>query len=666
MANVKFNSFAKQIDGQNYCSAIESYAENIIEDNEGDAVLYFPSANTWGSMRSSSYRMTTENVSMILPKSIYKLKKAKLIPIGFPFFDDSGQFFASWQDFKDEKGNTFAVDITKYIVLRDVWQALKVPKTTESIISQSLYLSKGNSLYYEQNGRIIELLSTEYKNSLVNNMPVSFALIYAAVLSDENSKNYKAKTKFTTEAGDILIDISLYDQVKEKANGRRIDVAGHGNDVRNWLFQILYIPVPDETKIKTHKNEPTTRQYTQVVNQRAEVNRASAFGHYLHTTAQKTGTEKIAIAKTYKKIKDVPPIGALIRHKGERYRLVANSWKVTNPFTFTVTHTLSKNWTSKSKHVSVDQKYRNWSIPFDSYIWRTIYYEEFIELSGGVGIGGNSAFHETERQNALKALFSVQESNQELRNLFLFKRAQGFNGVTVPVSTFGMGNSIVFSAQMVDNLSAGVMISPTDSEYCEEAFYCYEDGTLDDCRIILSTGMDLFNADMLPASYEDTIAGTGYNRPVPTENGYVFDEKFHLDKDAGEAIRITIQAHYIPTEDWIVVGNKLAENHPFISGKAKKFNIWLLKDYIRDGSNYLDVANASRDWVIGIDTNDVLSAVVQCDGKSIKLNDELFLNGDGNWKAWAITDENRMLYIGSNDISKREIHFTWKRKRSRK
>lgn len=654
MANVKFNSFAKQIDGQNYCSTVETFGDNIIEDKEGDAVLYFPSANTWGSMRSTSYRMTTGSVSMILPKPIYKLISVKLIPIDFPIFDKSNTYSWSWHNFRDKNGNMLAIDITDRIFLRDFWQGLTTPSSKETVKEQASYYHKGNSLYYERFGRSIELLSTEYKNDILQKLPVYYSLVYGAVLNDENSKNYEYGTD------------NLYEMVNKNPVGAQSSIALYGGDVRTWLFQITYVSVPDETKIKTHKNEPTTRQYTQVVNQRAEVNRASAFGHYLHTTAQKTGTEKIAFAKTYKKIKDVPPIGSLIRHKGERYRLVANSWKVTNPFTFTVTHTLSKNWTSKSKHVSVDQKYRNWSIPFDSYIWRTIYYEEFIELSGGVGIGGNSAFHETERQNALKALFSVQESNQELRNLFFFKGAQGFNGVTVPVSTFGMGNSIVFSAQMVDNLSAGLMISPTDSEYCEEAFYCNEDGTLDDCHIILSTGMDLFNADMLPASYEDTIAGTGYNRPVPTVNGYVFDEKFHLDKDAGEAIRITIQAHYIPTEDWIVVGNKLAENHPFISGKAKKFVIWLLKDYIRDGSNYLDVANASRDWFIGIAANDVLSAVVQCDGKSIKLNDELFLNGDGNWKAWAITDESNMLYIGSNDISKRQIHFTWKRKRSRK
>lgn len=654
MENVKFNSFAKQIDGQNYCSTVETFGDNIIEDSEGDAVLYFPSANTWASMRSTSYRMTTGSVSMILPKPIYKLISVKLIPVDFPIFDKSNTYSWSWHNFRDKNGNMLAIDITDRIFLRDFWQGLTTPSSKETVKEQASYYHKGNSLYYERFGRSIELLSTEYKNDILQKLPVYYSLVYGAVLNDENSKNYEYGTD------------NLYEMVNQNPVGAQSSIALYGGDVRTWLFQITYVSVPDETKIKTHKNEPTTRQYTQVVNQRAEVNRASAFGHYLHTTAQKTGTEKIALAKTYKKIKDVPPIGSLIRHKGERYRLVANSWKATNPFTFTVTHTLSKNWTSKSKHVSVDQKYRNWSIPFDSYIWRTIYYEEFIELSGSAGTGDDSAFLEIERAIALNALFSVQESKQELRNLFFYEDDNATGGVTVPVSTFGIGNSMVFSAQMVDNLSAGLMIDPTDSDYCKETFYCYEDGTLDRARIILSTGVDAFSADMLPKS--KNWDGELYNLPAPSiyENANTFDEQFYLDKDPGEAIRITIQAHYIPTEDWIVVGNKLAENHPFISGKAKKFNIWLLKDYIRDGSNYLDVANASRDWVIGIADDDVLSAVIQCDGKSIKINDGLFLNGDGNWKAWAITDENRMLYIGSNDISKREIHFTWKRKRSRK
>ena len=654
MANVKFNSFAKQIDGQNYCSTVETFGDNIIEDKEGDAVLYFPSANTWGTMRSTSYRMTTGSVSMILPKPIYKLISVKLIPVDFPFFDKSGTYYASWVNFTDKNGYYYAIDITDRIFLRDFWQGLTTPSSKESVVEQASYYHKGNSLYYEQFGRTIELLSTEYKNDILQRLPVYYSLIYGAVLNDENSKNYK----FGIE--------NLYDLVKENPVGAQSTISLYGGDVRKWLFQITYVSVPDETKIKTHKNEPTTRQYTQVVNQRAEVNRASAFGHYLHTTAQKTGTEKIAFAKTYKKIKDVPPIGSLIWHKGERYRLVANSWKVTNPFTFTVTHTLSKNWTSKSKHVAVDQKYRNWSIPFDSYIWRTIYYEEFIELSGSAGTGDDSAFLEIERAIALDALFSVQESKQELRNLFFYKDDNATDGVTVPVSTFGMGNSMVFSAQMVDNLSAGLMISPTDSEYCEEAFYCNPDGTLNRARIILSTGVDSFSADMLPKS--KNWDGEAYNLPASSiyENANTFDEQFYLDKDPGEAIRITIQAHYIPTEDWIVVGNKLAENHPFISGKKKTIKIWLLKDYIRDGSNFLDTAVEGRDWQYWFTTDEELAIVLTVGRSRIKLNDEFFEQGDGNWKAWAITDYNNMLYIGSNDISKREIHFTWKRKRSRK
>ena len=654
MANVKFNSFAKQIDGQNYCSTVETFGDNIIEDKEGDAVLYFPSANTWGSMRSTSYRMTTENVSIVLPKSIYKLISVKIKPYGF-------QFEYPWERYVNEEGKPLDIDITSFIVEEKFYNSLFVPPKKDGFYSTEL--SKANSFYYVQGSKEIRVLSNTYNftsDTLVKlTIPVWYKLIADAIANSPQASNYFVRN-------DDGSTQNLRDLRWQAINNRYDSVTVPDYDTRLFQFQIAYVSVPDETKIKTHKNELTTRQYTQVVNQRAEVNRASAFGHYLHTTAQKTGTEKIAIAKTYKKIKDVPPIGSLIRHKGERYRLVANSWKVTNPFTFTVTHTLSKNWTSKSKHVSVDQKYRNWSIPFDSYIWRTIYYEEFIELSGSAGTGDDSAFLEIERAIALNALFSVQESKQELRNLFFYEDDNATGGVTVPVSTFGMGNSMVFSAQMVDNLSAGLMIDPTDSDYCKETFYCYEDGTLNRARIILSTGVDAFSADMLPKS--KNWDGELYNLPAPSiyENANTFDEQFYLDKDPGEAIRITIQAHYIPTEDWIVVGNKLAENHPFISGKKKTIKIWLLQDYIRDGSNFLDTVVEGRDFVYWFTSDEELAFALTVGKSRITLKDEFFERGPKNWKAWAITDYNNMLYIGSNDISKREIHFTWKRKRSRK
>ena len=69
---LKYISYGKTVDGTNYCTGVETLAENLIEDNEEDAVIVFPSNNAWAGMRSNEYRMTTENLRAIFPLKIYK------------------------------------------------------------------------------------------------------------------------------------------------------------------------------------------------------------------------------------------------------------------------------------------------------------------------------------------------------------------------------------------------------------------------------------------------------------------------------------------------------------------------------------------------------------------------------------------------------------------
>ena len=73
----KFNysSIGKTVDGTTFCSGVETLAENIIEDSEEDATITFPSNTGWASLRSSAYKMTTENAEAHLPLPIYKIKK---------------------------------------------------------------------------------------------------------------------------------------------------------------------------------------------------------------------------------------------------------------------------------------------------------------------------------------------------------------------------------------------------------------------------------------------------------------------------------------------------------------------------------------------------------------------------------------------------------------
>ena len=669
---LQFNSFTKNIDGQEYCSEVETLAENMIEQNEQDATIVYPAPGQWATFRAENYRLTTDSLAIVLPYPIYKIKSLKIKPYGLTIAILGTT--KKWECFKNDNGENFIVDATKFVVLPDEYNALPVPSVDENTTDRVTNKSKANRLVYEQGSKQIRLSSDSYKITLSSH-PVYLGFIAAAIATDENAKNYNDYAQNLWELAPGIIQYT--------------------SSPVSWEFQIEYIPMTSATKMKSHKAEPTTQGYTQVINQRAEVNNAEAFGKYLHTTAQKTGTEKLAIAKIYKRLEDVPPIGAVVKHNGERYRLIANSWNITNPFTFTVTHLLSKNWSSKSKHISVDQKYRNWNIPFDSYIWRTLYRESFVEIGERMTADGGAPFNN--RNQCIKDMFTTDaQTVQPLRNMFFYNgEGDGAKGVVLPTTTMAIGNSFIISATVQDNLSAGLRISATDSEFCEEVLYCNDDGTLEKARVVLS--QQLINYDA--AAYPAIITG---DNPKNTAGMAAYAETLYVDKDPGEALKITIQAHFLPNADWVVIGNGLAQTVPYISDKKRTFRLYALKQYIRDGVDKLDAETLKGSQVLIKDdkdgfsqsvylpsikppssgdieivpppgTDEILwnkfSDMVLCNGTALSFIDNVNSWLDNNsafYKAWAITDEDNNLLIGSNDISKRTVRFNWRRRRSKK
>ena len=82
MPKIEFNSFTREIDGQGYCSAVETYASNILEENESEATIIYPGEKKFISFRSEDWRITTDSLYMILPYPLYKIVSLKIKPNG--------------------------------------------------------------------------------------------------------------------------------------------------------------------------------------------------------------------------------------------------------------------------------------------------------------------------------------------------------------------------------------------------------------------------------------------------------------------------------------------------------------------------------------------------------------------------------------------------------
>lgn len=637
---LKYDSYGNSIDGTDYCTGVETFAQNLIEDNSNDASITFPAANGWAKPRTKNYILTTNNCDIILPQNIYKLQKVVMATdnLTLSHFDAEATNLHTYGTAKEFLGID-ELNITSLIVEQTVFNALQVAKNfapdgwqTQDETCDSNF--KDNTFIYNANSNIISINPETWKN-----------LVVSAV----------------RRAGFGKSNANYYEYQKNNIGDKKANI-----DPRTFKFRVSYIPMSSDIKIRARKSAKQNADYIQPINQRAEINSASALGKFLYNTAQKMGTEQITLVKWYTKIADIPPLGCRVRHNGQHYILTANSIEMTNCVQVKVTHTLSKNWSNKSQYVSVDQKYRNYKIPAD-ILWRNMHWEDYIEVTTD-GVVQNAEAGDltmsviegsTTKRAIIPRIFLCDKTDDvTITSFFLYRanRESYDKGVTVPCTTMGIANSMVFSASMKDNLSAGLRVNADNSQYCEEVFYCYDNGKLDYARFVLSGGVNITDEGAYPQS------ALGENQPTDK----VFDEIFYVSKDPGEALKFTYQCHWISDEADVVIGSKLAENHPLVKKwtENRKFRFWFLKKPLRQGEDKL-LADETRNVLITTDEQrkgyfgmqDLISDTQKAFKLTLAQGGVSLLNGS-DIKAWAITDENNNLYIGCNDKSKTTLYFT--------
>lgn len=685
-SKIEYISFGEEVDGTQYCSAVETQAENLIEDNESDAVIVYPSKDGWASLRTKEYRLTTENAAAVLPLPIYKVKKVWLKPKV-----DSVKFTVWWNidgyerqkeidvpltKFKNSKGEDFGsgIDISDLVVTVEEWKAL--PTATSSTgYRNGIY--KDNTFYYENGSSEIPFLGTTYKigSSIFGGIFADTTPTYTRVLlwigTQIESKADEYTYVYPSSESNLGIDQTF--KLSEVIGSSQILPAN--TDVRDLLYRIEYVPVSSKTKLRARKAAETTQEYIQPFNQRAEINAVSAFGKNMYLTAQKTGTPEIKVVKNYKDLSKIPPLGAVVRHNGKLYRLVANSYNLYNTVFIQVTHTLSENWENRSKHVAVDQKYRNWNIPQD-ILWRNLYYEDYLICSSNpINEGGNGSIE----TKYLTGVITNSYYGKPISYMAWFAENKEDKGVVVPISTYGTANSLVFTATFKDALSAGLSKTAVGSEYCEEALYCAKDGKLTLATVILTSGIGVGYYDFESGIFTKTevsseeevqnVARECYPRIMRSSHSSLgehklnapkdelFRTKFKVNKEAGEALKFTYQIHIMPSiEDVgkIIIGNKFAEINTLITRQKPSehgLKVVYLNKYLRDGESKV-IDGILSDY--GVFRTDYF------DGNTPYLSINQITNTD--IKAWAVVDKDYNLIIGRNDTNT-SIYFECLHKR---
>ena len=644
ISDLDYISIAEGVDANQVCSEIDTDIANIIATNQGTASIVFPGQNCWVTPRTDDIQLTTENCELILPNTIEKVLKVTIklegieVETALNTYADLGEYLQA-----DE------LDLTKYIVEYKKYQSLQTlgynssaTGTNSGYWTNTTEMCKNNTCYWTQGEKNIVLVSNSYyyKTGVNSKHPAVYIMIQAAVFNIYGAEYVEGQGFKIIVNGETKSVYSIRD-----------------TGVRNFQFRVEYIPRDTSTKLRAVKQEKCDYEYVLPYNQRAEIVDAPSLGQELDKSVNQMGVNYIKAVNRYKALSDILPIGTAYIDGADTYILTVNEYEQTSHENITVTHTFSKNWSMLSEYLKQNKQYRNTNIPTDILV-RNLHYQDYFIIAEEILEGEPGILTATYGIEYAARVFANRLAGiaTEVNN---FQIQRGYTlasgGVAVSCASFGVKKSIVFSAKMQDNLTAGKSVNPDNEYYCQDVLYTDENGEFNDASFEngeVYFGFGYLNPlfctpNLLPRQYY--LTGIGFN----VLHRLVLSEKFAVKKSSAEHINFTYQVHFVSDMPDIVIGGLLAENNPLVVDLTADLDYYLWGLTKPLSKLAVTVTSVSGLQLAHITTEN--KAQYWTVGKSNSENQLYFSLGltladkmPGNYIGWAITDGTGKLYIARN------------------
>lgn len=556
----------------------------------------YPSNATWITARSEETQITSDNCVILLPKKIDHVDKvyinSSLIPMWAYYYPAGKRWDGYLSDIyigdnsatAQRIGDTF--DITRFIVEKNEYETLNTISGRDPTDEELEGNIKNNTWYYTHEGNTIRLVN-DRMGSLIFPSTV-FSVILRSIVNSLGLFVY------------VMVDGEL-----KGSDMYAIDTS-KGVDLRAMQFRVEYTPLAESVKLQTAKTAPQKNEFQIPFSQQQPIVNNVTLGREMQSTANRTGCETKEIVRTVTTLGGLRKIGSYWRERDGNGNLTGNIWRLTArrlqiycDRLFRVVETWSKNWSFRSQNVPINREFRSWNIPAD-IVQRNMLWNDYCLITENAQISlPSDSILSTEAQ--LQILITLVSNNGEynlFRNecaiMWFYTITEGKrSGVALSCSSFGFGNSMVFSAKTKDNLSAGMQRQPLDSndvnyQFCRDVYYCNADGTLPQMCIqsageFLSTnsGTDVY------AYPEYSDDGTTQVNGIPTSHRlFAPDTQFSVQKDAAEQLNFTYQLHLVTDCPALVIGNGWAANCPLVKSAPDGVTtvVWLLTRYLPAGA----------------------------------------------------------------------------------
>lgn len=548
----------KQILGDEYCGAVDSTVENLLNTtNTTQGTVVEPSATTFRAVNApaGSFRIAPDAEPVILTdQPIYKVTKL---------------------EFWYSVGSTQrTVDLTPYVFENAEYQTL-------SSFGGAYPYSKSYALVYTQGQKNISGLVFTAQTSSLNQLKQNYAIvnILQAVTGDTTSFNTK-----------------------------------NGSNIPNYQFRVTYIPYVTTriTQRKPFLDYPTDN--TLLYNQGGNSVENEYYGERLRGTIMRIGNVSWVRTFIFAHYADIPKCGQKI---GNYY--VARVDCEYERMYIKATVTAVENFNKLAEFIGINSNYRLYDVSEKQSVDRYINYSESCVVSfnhsawdygnsGGSIIGAGIL--------AVRSLFGgVPNSYDKISAMTMVSKGgrvvdnpagEIATQLGLAAGAFSSGNSIVMYTTLLDNYGAGYQSVPTDGTATRgQRLLPYGDtfGNISIANIAFGTGFSPAPSTPTPDSafyYPQLDSGTTLASPYYT--GY-----FGISKDSRERLAgIVLQQHF-QSDDFsasavgngtrtgqynIIIGSGLSKYNPLVIGTGTTVSLYFLPKMLSPIENIISLSGA--------------------------------------------------------------------------
>lgn len=624
LGNDKYFTWRKGQNPNEYCTALEVQAQNVIDTGR---TIWYPTApgvDLGITVRSETVDLTLDTAELILPFPIYEVKQIKV-----------------WGFRVGHKRAGINLDLKSYYTEEKAFTL-----STDSILEEEAYKSLSN--YADSiNSQSAHWYYTRYDNKIkgfnqrgYGIIPERFQYAWANIFIQEYNKTVTDVNNFATWVGTGPDNTSDY------------------GEVQGLKFKVEYVPVSNPRFRQEYQGKGRPQTAVSFDNQSQNIVDIKSFGENLKGKVARFGNKAIEKTTVYKNYKDIPKVGTAQIVDGETYILEVQALEFKNTY-YKATNTFTKDFSRISAYIGLNQQRREYELPTSLVAERKLYRGEYVYAvledrsvdNSNIGITSMGLYLCT--NNALWSANEILNRNGYVcTSSFIATRRKDRSLIGVfmlPTTCKAVGNSLLFEFGFANNLSAGKKI---EGQWLNEKNaslnipYCDINGEIEYCDICISPNLksilssnSSINADALPyaGNSEDIV-----NQVMRDDAFALFSQnngnQLTIKKDARNNLQFNYQVHYMGL-DGLIVGQGLPEYSAVINENSPNE----LKCYI-----FQSELNILQNNIVNLTNAIQVSYTLQVDIEIGKAIYKLAFNSAIEAKAWALLAPNNKLIIGGN------------------